>query len=323
MRKLLILLLLLLVGFPAFGEFPLPVPETPAPARTHIEQFTTPEPPPVINAASNPDLLDSVRFLLDAEYLHIWFPNIANADEAILIYGDEVWLIDCGDEEAAIRGIDLMKQLGITQIDKLINSHPHDDHLSGLKYTAKAIPVRELLICFPQEVNKTMKYAMKYAGQLSITVESYSDGDILTMGDGKVSFHFMLPDDPLLDMNNLSAQTLVQYGNRRILFTADIKTEGEAVLLKQHAAEELHADILKYPHHGKDILLSSFLEAVAPSLAVVTNVPVKWDGIKHLRNHNIPVLFTNPDGSYYCHLYTDGNVWIAEYVPVGGFSKKH
>ncbi len=322
MRKLLILLLLLCV-IPALAESPLSAPETPAPARTHTGQFTTPEPPAVINADKDPELAESIHFLLDAEYLHIWFPNIANADEAILMYGDEVWLIDCGDADAAIRGVELMQTLGIKKIDKLINSHPHDDHLAGLRYTSEFITINELLICFPEDVNKTMKRAVKRAKQLSIPVVSYSDGDVITMGDGKVTFRFMLPSDPMLDMNNLSAQTLVQYGNRRILFTADIKTDGEAVLLKQHAAEELRADILKYPHHGKDILLASFLEAVSPSLAVVTNVPVKWDGIQHLKNHNIPVMFSNPDGRYYCHLYTDGNVWIAEYVPAGGLQKKN
>ena len=321
MRRFLILFLFLLLVFPAFGESsPLP-PETPAPARSHSGQFTTPEPPPVINAAAEPELAGSLRFLLDAEYFHVWFPNIANADEAVLIFGDEVWLIDCGDENAAIRGVELMKKLGVKKIDVLVNSHPHDDHLGGLRYTTEFITVDKLLICFPEDVNKTMKYAMKRAKQLAIPVESCSDGDVLTMGGGKVSLRFMLPDDPMLDMNNLSAQTLVQYGKRRILFTADIKTDGEAVLLKQHAADELRADILKMPHHGKDILLPDFCDAVSPSLAVITNTTVDWTGIKYLKNHSIPVMFTNTDGCY-CHLYTDGNVWIAEYVPVSLLGKE-
>ena len=317
MRRIfpLLLLLALLLCPAARGESPLPTPAPPVPVRSHTEQFATPEPPPVVNAAADPDAASSVRFLLDAKLLHVWFPNIVNADEAILIYGDEVWLLDCGDVVAAERGVTLMKQLGITKIDMIVNSHPHHDHLGGLRCTAEAFPVGQLLICYPENVNATMKNAMKWAEHFSIPVESYSDGDVLAMGDGKVSLTFMLPAGQGLDMNNTSAQTMVRFGNRSILFTADIKTDGEAAVLAQYPPEAFRADVLKVPHHGKDILLGSFLEAVSPSLAVVTNKAADWIGMKHLKNHKIPILYTVA-GKSYVHLYTDGNAWIAEYVPL-------
>ena len=127
MLFLLLMLVFLVLAGTAPAESPIPSPEPPAPAR-----------------------VNSVRFRLDAKFLHVWFPNIANEDEAIICYDDEVWLIDCGDGRGASRGVKLMRKLGITEIDKLFNTHPHHDHLNGLQIMDEAVPVSELLICYPE-----------------------------------------------------------------------------------------------------------------------------------------------------------------------------
>ena len=87
-------------------------PEAPAPARFHEAPEETPEPPMILDATRNASCLDGLRFRLDTKLLHIWFPIIANADEAVIVYGDEVWLIDCGDNKMGGRGVEMMKKLG-------------------------------------------------------------------------------------------------------------------------------------------------------------------------------------------------------------------
>ena len=314
MKKRSFIILLLILTFavlPAKAEMI----ETPAPAPVHLTPAPTREPPAVVDATSDPVTFSNLRFKLDAKFLHIWFPAVMNADEAILVYGDEVYMIDCGDKRAALAGAELLGRLGITQIDRLFNSHPHHDHLRGLPFTDEAAAVQQLLVCFPRDATLTMTEAMEYADASGIPVSDYADGDTFSMGNGAVTLQFWCGSDPDLDMNNNSAVTLVKFGERSILFTADIEQPGMDALLRRVPAAGLKADIIKYPHHGHPALTDAFLAAVSPSAAIVTNTSVDWTGIKYLRQQKIPTYFTRYKKTV-LHLYTDGTTWVLEQIPI-------
>ena len=280
--------------------------------------------PDVIDRAVDPEAEAWFDFPEDAKILHIWFPNVMNADEAILIYDGSVWLIDCGDERMGGRGAALLEKLGITKIDKLINTHPHHDHLNGLKATDKAAKVAELLFCFDEKnirhakSLKNYRNAVAYADKNDITVSSYEEGSVFAMGGGEVTLTCYANTEPKLDVNNRSAQIMVRYGKRSILFMGDMEKPGQQDLLKRVQAEELKADLLKYPHHGKSAMDDAFLEAVSPKAAIITNKKVEsWKGIRYLKKHGIPYYYTNVyrgKKCLYLHLMTDGEHWIVERV---------
>ncbi len=318
----------LLLGGAAFGEGTPGGggPEPPAPVRiARPEPEPAPEMPAVINCVAEPDADAGFHFRMDADLLHIWFPNIMNADEAILIYEGEVWLIDCGDERNGTRGAELISRLGIDRIGKLFNTHPHHDHLNGLRATDTAAKVEELRICFGAASTAHMIRAVTYAEENGIRVMEYRDGSEFSMGDGAVTLQFWCNTDPSLDMNNQSAQTMIRSGERTILFTADMERSGQTSLLSRVPASALKADLLKYPHHGKTPLEDDFLRAVNPVAAIITNKTVPdWGGVRYLAARGIPYIFTNQAGVY-LHLVTDGEHWIVEQVPndrVGGPSKR-
>ena len=292
----------------------IPILETPVPAPVHNAPESTPEPPSMIDLTRDRNAMEGFRFPMDAKLLHIWFPIIANADEAVITYGNEVWLIDCGDKSMGLRGVHLLQELGVRKIDRLFNTHPHHDHLGGLQVTQEAVPVQELLVCYPGDVNEHMIAAMEYAAEQNIPVTSYNSGDVFTLG-GQVTLTFFQAQDESLDMNNNSAGTLLQYGSCRMLFLADIDLAGQKVLLTQMDPADLRAEIIKYPHHGKNGLLEEFNDAVQPQLAIVTNVWVDWNGIEYMKWKRIPYLFTCASDNY-VHLYTDGRTWVVEYVPM-------
>ena len=318
-KKLAILLTgvtVLLAGMAGAETTPFPAtPETPVPVRTgRPAPEPTPEMPEVINRISDPEAGKSFRFPMDAKLLHIWFPNISNADEAVLIYDGQVWLIDCGDEKMGQRGAALLRWLGIDHIDRLFNSHPHHDHLNGLQVTHEAAEIKELDICFDEDSTEHMINALRYADENGIQVGRYWDGDVFSMGDGAVTLTFYVGPYPELDMNNASAMTMVRYGERSIFFTADADTKGQASLVARVPTRDLKADLLKYPHHGKRPLDKVFYEAVSPEIAIYTNREVPdWEGVKYMMYRKIPRIFTS-SLNVYLHLVTDGQYWIVEYA---------
>lgn len=308
--------------------------ETPAPARIHEEPEPTEVPPDIINRTKVPDPLEGFRFKLDSKMLHIWFPNIQDSDEVVILYDDNVWLIDCASAKYAPRGVDMMKRLGITKIDKLFFTHPHYDHIEGLQVTNEYAPVTEVLYSsnFPADATEKMIEVLDYAKQASIPVSTFDDGEVFTLGDGDVTltWYFNEYTPELLNtnergiinhQNDCSAICLLQYGERRMLFMADMERNyGQQTFYPRITAGlDLRADIIKYPHHGNNGMLNEFWDSVGATLTVITNNRgMNKPGIDFLLAKRAGIFYTNfPER--YVHLYTDGHTWVIEYVPLTDF----
>ena len=131
-------------------DFVPPSPEPPDPAKQGRPTLGPTEIPAqtVIDHVNYPKELRDFRFRRDAKLLEIWFPNIRDADAAILTFDGQVYMIDCGDEKSAVRTAVLLRQLGIDHIDIMFNSHLHHDHTNGLALTDDVAKVGEVKICF-------------------------------------------------------------------------------------------------------------------------------------------------------------------------------
>ena len=81
----------------------------------------------VINRINAPDVSADFAFAEDADLLEIIFPQILDCDAAFLRCGGETMLIDCATSGQAQRILNMFKQLGITHVDKIVNTHPHAD----------------------------------------------------------------------------------------------------------------------------------------------------------------------------------------------------
>ena len=271
--------------------------------------------PVVMDRATFPENYADFQFPEDAKILEIWFPDIRDADAAVLIYDGKAWMIDCGGEKAGARCALMITQLGIREIDKLFNTHPHHDHLMGLSLIDDVARVNELLICFPEDSTEHMKAAMEAAKERNIRVTHFGDEDVFRMADGRVTLSVWMKSDETRTMNDQSANTMVEYGDCRMLFTADMERAGQRDLLAAVGAEALQADIFKYPHHGKLEPDDDFFAAVNPEVVVITNYRKAGESWYYLAVKHIDMLYTNRDGVF-LHLATDGVHWLCEYVPI-------
>ena len=282
----------------------------PTPAPTEIPDRT------VIDHVHNPNAYPDLYFPRGDKLLEIWFPNIKDADEAILMYDGQVWMIDCGDRRAAERGVLLLRQLGIEKIDILFNTHLHHDHIDGLEITDDVAKVGEIRICFAPDLTESGLRMNQTAYDRKIPVKEYRDGDRFTMGDGAVELLFLKNSDAFLDMNNQSAQTMITYGDRRILFMADMERPGQEAMFSRIGGEQLKCDIVKYPHHAKSDMYTPFFQAMDAKLAIVTSVEGRGDaGQTALNTRKLPAVYTSVKGKF-THLVTNGKYWLCEYVNI-------
>ena len=273
--------------------------------------------PRVIDRISNPDAYFDFSFDGEEDLLEVWFPAIRDQDCAIFRYQGLIWLLDCGDERAGIEIVPLMQHLGITRVDRLINTHPHHDHLNGLYAIDAAFSVGELLICFPEDETRHMTAAMEYCKGNGIPVSVFGDESILGMGDGFVSFLAWMKSDEMDSVNNRSAQFMVSYGDCSMFFMADAGYQAQVHLLEALEPKDLKADLLRYPHHGKSKMIRELFEAIDPALSIITNtnkIVELRESTQFLALMHAAVAYTqNP--SRVIHLQTDGRHWLCETIP--------
>lgn len=257
------------------------------------------------NKISNPE--DDYAFPEDAKLLEIYFPKIYDCDSAFIRYGEYTMLLDCG---GVLWGeVDsMLKRLGVEELTYAFLSHPHSDHMYGFQFILADIRPKEFLHSFPEvTVHNDVAAAKVYKAlhELDLPFRMIYHGDTLDFGDVKMSVFQRTEEE--LSGNNLSSMLKIELGDRSILFTADIQMDAQRLYVADNAP--IQADIMKYPHHGYNQMQPRFLEAVDPSLVIVTSAPAFAEGVGILRNEKIPFHYTNLG---IMRLATDGNVWTLE-----------
>lgn len=273
------------------------------------EDAAAPEMPVLIDRINAPEINADFAFAQDAPLFEVICPQVLNCDAILLRCGGETMLVDAGTLGQAKRTIDMCRQLGITRIDRVINTHPHEDHIGGFRDILKEVEIGELWICFPEDYNEHMKKAMLYAQRANIPVRHYADGDILTLGGATVAVWKL--EGKKTELNDCSAQFYITYGERTMLMAADLEGPGQSKFVELKG-EKLKADILKYPHHGIEKLRDVYMEAVAPKFMFVTNNLNENAGRKYIRNCGVPSGYTVPG---FLYLATDGQTWVADRIP--------
>ncbi|MDN5361646.1 MAG: competence protein ComEC [Moorella sp. (in: firmicutes)] len=244
------------VSAPAQAPDAAPAPSAlPATPDTAISPETPTTPTPPLGAAGK---------------LRVHFLDVGQGD-AILVQlpdGRNI-LIDAGSNEAGPTVIKNLKEYGVAQLDYVIGTHPHEDHIGGMDQVIDAFPVGKVYL--PRVTHNTDSYrdlllAIKNKGLQATEAKA---GVTLPLGEG-VQATFVSPaKSNYEDLNDYSAVLHLTYGKTAFLFTGDAGTTAEQQMLAGH--QPLKADVLKVAHHGsRSATGTAFLKAVAPTYAVIS-----------------------------------------------------
>ena len=80
----------------------------------------------------------------DLDELVIHFIDVDQADGMLLIVGDTTVMIDGGNTPTSQDVLEYLKRFGVDQIDLMVNTHPHGDHLGGLPTVLNNIPTDKI-----------------------------------------------------------------------------------------------------------------------------------------------------------------------------------
>ncbi len=193
----------------------------------------------------------------------IHFIDTGNSDAILIMADHKAMLIDGGDNDDEQLVVNYLKNLGITELEYVIATHPHADHIGGLDAVIKACKINQLLVANGDADTKTYRDFINAAMDKGLTPSVPLEESKFPLGN---SYFTVMNTNGGEDTNNQSLVIEYVNGEDKVLFMGDAEKEVEEELLPQLSK----VDLLKVGHHGSSTSTTeAFLKKVDPTYAVI------------------------------------------------------
>lgn len=260
--------------------------------------------------------------------IEIHMIDVGQSEAIMIIQGENTILIDTGGIFSGKVIVDYALKVGVNNIDYLILTHFHNDHIGGVHKIISSLNV-ENIICMESRYFSSlqerfwfidMKISKKFNELLyakRINLESpYDDNENLkkfSLGNSEIIFLSQENDTNIV--NNKSIIIKVVFGNFSALFMADVESEVEEKLIMDEV--DINVKILKVGHHGSNTSSTSkFLELVNPEFALIScgedneYLHPHDSVLKRLNKRNVKVYRTDVMGNIVVN--SNGNdIWVS------------
>lgn len=202
-----------------------------------------------------------------ADTLTVHFIDVGQADCALLECDGKFMLIDGGNVEDSSLVVSYLQKQGVEELEAVICSHAHEDHVGGLPGVLAVFPTKAVYAPTRTYSSNCFDDFVYYTDQQGLTITIPKPGDALTLGSTTATV--LGPVESYSETNNTSIVLMVQFGENKFLFTGDMETDAENDLLD--AGKKVKADLLKVGHHGSNTSTGyRFLYEVDPAFAVIS-----------------------------------------------------
>lgn len=229
--------------------------------------------------------------------------DVGKADSILIECGVHHMLVDGGTPDRGEDVVRYLRQRGISDLDEVINTHPDEDHVGGLKYVLQAFPVKRYFA--PKLPSALVPKDSAYLGTMSALKEKNIMPEAPVPGEnfllGGMTVEVLGPVATGGSTNDNSSILMLRYGNIRFLLMGDAEKEEELSLIS--SGKDLSADVLKVGHHGSSTSTSQeLLQAVKPSYAAISvgydlNRLPKQDVLERLFQAGVKTYRTDVNGT--------------------------
>ncbi|UMZ74074.1 stalk domain-containing protein [Natranaerofaba carboxydovora] len=176
-------------------------------------------------------------------------------------------LVDGGQNWEGDTVVSYIENLGINEIEKVVASHPHADHIGGLSDVYQELDVEVIYDNGYERDTQTYEEYYELANQ-------ESDFRVATQGDtldvDSIDAEFIHPPEGHTgDIHDLNLVLDLDFEGQSILLTGDAEIPSEEMMMN-NSPELLPSELLKVGHHGSSTSTGDeFLDAVDPEAAVI------------------------------------------------------
>ena len=158
------------------------------------------------------------------------FLDVGQADSILVQSNGVNMLIDAGTNKAGATVVKDLQDLGITKIDYLIGTHPHEDHIGGIDDVIKNFDIGTIFMPKIQTNTKTFEDVLDAIASKNLKVTSPEVGYTYNVGDAKCEI-MSIGSGENEEKSNLNLSSIVirmTYGTQSFLFMGDAETENES-----------------------------------------------------------------------------------------------
>ena len=199
--------------------------------------------------------------------LKVHFIDVGQGDSIFIeLPNDEVMLIDAGESSEEEKVYNYITNLGYNNIDYVVGTHPHTDHIGGLEYIINNISIENIYMPKAVSTSKTYESLLNTITNKNLKVK-VAKANVNIISSDNLSVNIIAPNsESYSNLNNYSAVIKIDYYNNSFLFMGDAE-----VLSEEEITSDVGADVIKVGHHGSDSSSSlEFLNKVKPKYAVIS-----------------------------------------------------
>jgi beta-lactamase superfamily II metal-dependent hydrolase len=214
-------------------------------------------------------LIIAVSVSSASENLTVSFLDVGQGDAELLQFNGHSVLIDGSTQDMGSRLECYLNEYGVKDIDLVVATHPHEDHIGGLPTILNDFTVGQILDSGQEHTAPSFDTYLNLIDRKNISFAVAERGQKIDLDPG-LKIEVLSP--PVAHfINNLNENSVVlkvTYNKVSFLFMSDAGADAEDSLLA--SGYNLDADVLKIGHHGSNSGSSrAFLKAVTPAVSVI------------------------------------------------------
>ena len=179
-------------------------------------------------------------------------------------------LIDSGPDQSVLTELANYLPWWDRQLDLIILTHAHADHLTGFNYVLDHYRVQRAIINSADYDSETYQNFLAKLKAKQVETTIMIEPLVIDLAPCSLRLLYPLANTVLTDnLNNTSIVSRLSCGQLDWLLTGDIENKAEAEILASNV--NLQSEFLKVAHHGSDTITSrQWLQAVQPELAIIS-----------------------------------------------------
>ena len=241
------------------------------------------------------DYINTNNDLLKVHYL-----DVGQGDSIFIeLPNNETILIDAAESYQSEKIINYLKNLNYQKIDYVIGTHPHTDHISGLKDIINTFEIGKIYMPKVVSTTKTYESLLMAIKDKNLKINTAKAGTSIIDTD-TLKINILAPNsETYTELNNYSVVTKITYGTTKFLFMGDAEK-----LSENEIKENITADVIKIGHHGSNTSSSiDFIKKVNAKYGIISvglnnkyNLP-KEETITNWENSGTKIYLTSINGT--------------------------
>lgn len=234
------------------------------------------------------------------DLLKVHYLDVGQGDSIFIeLPNNETMLIDAAESYQSENIINYLKNLNYQKIDYVIGTHPHTDHIGGLKDIINTFEIGKIYMPKVVSTTKTYERLLMAIKDKNLKINTAKAGTSIIDTD-TLKINILAPNsETYTELNNYSAVTKITYGTTKFLFMGDAEK-----LSENEIKENVTADVIKIGHHGSNTSSSiNFIKKVNAKYGIISvglnnkyNLP-KEETIKNWENTGTKIYLTSINGT--------------------------